>query len=135
LNQARKHIHEAFKTAEQRQAEKSVQDKLEHAVHMAPIAEEVASSMSDTLNSGLENVEFKLHHRLHEDIKNNRLQHEKPSSTEEVSSSSSSMSDTLNSEFLPEFLKSVEDLSQVWPNASTKGNKLGRKEDDDEGRH
>jgi hypothetical protein len=45
------------------------------------------------------------------------------------------MSDTLNSEFLPEFLKSVEDLSQVWPNASTKGNKLGRKEDDDEGRH
>jgi hypothetical protein len=128
LNQARKYIHEAFQTAERRQADKSELDKIADAkhIHMPPIAEGVASSMSETLNSGLESVEYKLHHRLSEDIKNHRLQHEKPSSAKEVTASLP-MGETMNSKLSPEFLKSVEDLSQVWPNDGTKSNKLGRK--------
>jgi hypothetical protein len=131
LNQAREYIHEAFKTAEQRQAEKSVMEKIEDAaIHMP---QEVAASVSESLNSGLQSVEYKLQHRLHEDSKHNRLEHaendkNRPSSAEKVAASS--MSDNLNSGFLPEFLKSVEDLSQVWPNDGSGGKKLGREEDD-----
>jgi hypothetical protein len=126
LNQAREYIHEAFKTAEQRQAQKSVMEKIEDvAIHMP---QEVAASVSESLNSGLQSVEYKLQHRLYEDCKHNRLEHaendkNRSSSREEVTASP--MNDTLNSGFLPEFLKSVEDLSQVWPNDGSKG-KLSR---------
>jgi hypothetical protein len=122
LNQAREYIHEAFKTAEQRQAEKSVMEKIEDAAIRMP--QEVAASVSETLNSGLQSVEYTLQHRLYEDSKHNRLEHA------EIDKNRPSMSDTLNSGFLPEFLKSVEDLSQVWPNDGGGGKKLGREEDD-----
>jgi hypothetical protein len=123
LNQAREYIHEAFKTAEQRQAGKSVMDA---AIQMP---QEVAASVSDTLNSGVQSVEYKLQHRLYEDRKHNRLEHtengkNRPPRREEVTASP--MNDTLNNGYLPEFLKSVEDLSQVWPNDGSKGKKLGR---------
>jgi hypothetical protein len=110
LNNAREYIHEAFQTAEQRQAEKPVMVKIEEA--MPSSAEEAVESVSDALNSGLESVEEKLHDRLHEN---------RPSSSAEVAASS--MSDTSNSGFLPEFLESVEDLSQVWPIDGSMDNK------------